>query len=46
MRQNGVNHQKKQPFNSYGRRGKPPTSVSSANYGSFSSPGAAQTPPP
>ena len=37
---------KNQAFNSYGRRGKPPASISSANYGSFSFPGDGQAPPP
>ena len=50
MRQSGAKHKKqtkkKQPFNSCGRRGKPPVSISSANYGSFSSPGAGRAPPP
>ena len=46
MRQSDAKYQKKQPFNSYGRRGEPPVFISSANCGSFSSPGAAQAPPP
>ena len=37
---------KKQPFNSCGRRGEPPVFVSSADYGFFSSPGAARAPSP
>ena len=36
----------KQPFNSYGRRGEPPASIFSANYGTSSSPGAGRAPPP
>ena len=37
---------KNQAFNSCGRRGKLPASVSSANCGAFSSPGAGRVSPP
>ena len=36
---------KQPPFNSYGRRGEPPISLSSANYGAASLPEAGQAPP-
>ena len=49
MRQSGAKQKKnpkQSPFNSCGRRSKPPVFVSSADYGFSFSPGAGQAPPP
>ena len=44
--QNKKKIQNNPPLNSYGRRGKPPISLSSADYKAASLPKAGQAPPP